>query len=79
MAKKLNHFNVWGYGDNRPDDEKEKGARRPCVCIYRSNPSNLWQPDSVDFTPRQARLAAAALIKAADAADANKNSKRQFV
>lgn len=79
MAKKPNHFKVWGYADNRAKVDKITGAPKPCVCVYRSNPSNLWEPDSVDFTPRQARLAAAALIKAADAADAGEDSTRQFV
>jgi hypothetical protein len=75
-----NRFKVWAYADNRAEADKETGARRPCVCLYRSKPSNLWEPESVDMTPRQARLAAALLARAADAAESGvKRFEKTFI
>lgn len=61
-------FNVWGFADNRADSCKHKGARVPMVSIYRST-DNAWHPESVAMSPRQARQIAAAMVKAADAAE----------
>ena len=65
-----NPFKVWAYVDNRAEGDKTRGAKKPCVCLHRSNPDNVWEPQSINMTPRQARLAAALLIKAADQAEA---------
>lgn len=65
MTTKNNPIIVWGFPDNRPQIDKIQGGKRqPLVCIWRPE-----QRDSVDMTPRQARLAAAALLRAADAAE----------
>ncbi len=64
-----NQFNVSSYADDRPDADKETGARRPRVMLHRCTLDNPWHPESVLMTPRQARLASAALLKAADAAE----------
>ena len=64
MTTKNNPIIVWGFSDNRAAMDKVNGLRKPLVCIWRPE-----QRDSVDMTPRQARLAAVALLKAADSAE----------
>ncbi len=61
-----NRFNVWSFADNRAEADKGAGARRPSVLLHRCNPDNPWHPESVEMTPRQARIAGALLLKAAD-------------
>ena len=61
MTRPKGKFIVWSFGDNRPADECHSGKRQAMVCLHRSTDSP-WHPMSVDMTPRQARLAAAALV-----------------
>lgn len=82
MASNQNYFKVWGFPDNRTGRDRETGTRKPCVCVYRFNPSNSHGSESVGMTPRQARLMAAALLQAADYAEIQttiKKFERRFV
>lgn len=67
MAKQ---FHISGYPDNRSQWARERniGKGYPEVLVFRSS-DNPWHPESVSMTPRQARLIAAELIKAANCAE----------
>lgn len=67
---KENPFTVWGFANNRTAVDTRKGGNPiPLVIVYRSNNFNPYKPESLDMTPNQAREIAAAIIKAADAAE----------
>lgn len=73
-----NNFVVWGFSDNRNPADKRNGAPRPVICLHRANRSSPYRAENVNMTPRQARIAAALLLRAADAIEsgADKFDKR---
>lgn len=64
---------VWAIADNRAQVDREafpNGRRIPLVCVYQAG-DNPWNSSCVNLSPRQARLVAKALYKAADMVENN--------